>query len=306
MLIEEPGKEPRSAHVIVVGNEKGGSGKSTICMHIAVALLQAGQRVATFDLASRQKSLTRCIENRRAWAVRTVSDLPIPTHYLIAGPDGAQRADKELEEFSAFNHSLSAAQHTQDFVVIDTPSTDNYISRLAHSLADTLVMPVNDSFVDFDVLGAIDPVTLAVTGTSHYAEMMREARRQRRLVDGKLTDWVVLHNRMSAESTEKPRIARCVQQLASQLGFRVADGLRDRPIYREFFPQGLTALDDLQEAALGARPDRSYLPGREDVERLVESLRLPLNERRHRRAVVRAQWIEAAGRPVETDDILAQ
>jgi hypothetical protein len=29
--------------------------------------------------------------------------------------------------------------------------------RLAHSMADTLITPINDSFIDFDVLGNFDP-----------------------------------------------------------------------------------------------------------------------------------------------------
>ena len=70
MLLQTSQGQSGSAHVVVLGNEKGGSGKSTTALHVAVALLKAGQRVATIDLDSRQKSFTRYIENRRAWAQR--------------------------------------------------------------------------------------------------------------------------------------------------------------------------------------------------------------------------------------------
>ena len=71
MLMQANQGQAGSAHVIVLGNEKGGSGKSTTALHIAVALLKAGQRVATIDLDSRQQSFTRYIANRQAWARRT-------------------------------------------------------------------------------------------------------------------------------------------------------------------------------------------------------------------------------------------
>ena len=126
--------------------------------------------------------------------------------------------------------------------------------RLAHSMADTLITPLNDSFVDFDVLGVIDAATFEVTGVSHYAEMVREARRQRRLVDGGLTDWIVVRNRLSTLGSRNRRlVGEGVEGLAKQLGFRAIDGFAERVVYREFFPRGLTALDDLSEDALGVQ-----------------------------------------------------
>jgi chromosome partitioning protein len=75
-----------ATRVIVVANEKGGSGKSTVAMHIAIALMKSGQRVATIDLDTRQKSFTHYIENRRAWAKHTARDLDIPTTSASAEP----------------------------------------------------------------------------------------------------------------------------------------------------------------------------------------------------------------------------
>src|SRR5689334_12499771 len=278
MLLEASVGYPRTAHVIVLGNEKGGSGKSTTCMHIAVGLLKAGQRVATIDLDSRQKSLTHYVENRRGWNERSGLPLEIPTHYHVARAEGSRVEDNEASEFSLFAQAVTAVEHSHDFVVIDTPATDSYLMRLAHSMADTLVTPLNDSFVDFDVLGSVDPATFAVTGVSHYAEMVREARRQRRIVDGGSTNWIVVRNRLSTiGSRNKKAVGDSLNELGLRLGFRSIDGFAERVVYRELFPRGLTALDQLDEVTLGARPSLSHVTARQEVRTLLEALRLPID-----------------------------
>ncbi len=306
MLMQADVGRPSSAHVIVLGNEKGGSGKSTTAMHVAVALLQAGQRVATIDLDSRQKSFTHYVENRRDWTRRSGIKLDVPAHYCVARGYGARLDEIEGQEFAAFAEAVSAVEQTHDFVVIDTPGNDSYLMRLAHSMADTLITPLNDSFVDFDVLGTIDQSTFEVAGVSHYAEMVREARRQRRLVDGGLTDWIVVRNRLSTLGSRNRRlVGEGVEGLAKQLGFRAIDGFAERVVYREFFPRGLTALDDMTEDTLGTRPSTSHVTARDEVKMLIDALRLPIDERGKRRAAARAEWIAAAGKPLETHDLLA-
>ncbi len=306
MLMQADAGRPFSAHVIVLGNEKGGSGKSTTAMHVAVALMQAGQRVATIDLDSRQKSFTHYVENRHIWAERTGATLDIPVHFCVARGFGLRLDEIEEREFAAFAEAVSAVEQTHDFVVIDTPGSDSYLMRLAHSMADTLITPLNDSFVDFDVLGVIDQTSFEVAGVSHYAEMVREARRQRRLVDGGLTDWVVVRNRLSTLGSRNRRlVGEGVEGLAKQLGFRAVDGFAERVVYREFFPRGLTALDDLTEDTLGLRPNTSHVTARDEVRGLIEALRLPIAERGKRRAAARAEWVAAAGKPLETHDLLA-
>src|SRR5581483_3056989 len=266
MGIEGSFGRPRSAHVVVLGNEKGGSGKSTTAMHVAVALMKAGQRVATIDLDSRQKSFTHYVENRRDWRKRAEIDLEIPIHYCIARGTSIKLDENEAIEFAGFAEAIAAVEKTHDFIVVDTPGTDNYLMRLAHSMADTLVTPLNDSFLDFDVLGAVDPTTYAVTGESQYAEMVTEARRQRRLIDGALPDWIVIRNRLSMLGSRNRRlVGEGLNELALRLGFRYADGFAERVIYREFFPRGLTALDDLDENTLGTRPKMSHVTAREEV-----------------------------------------
>jgi chromosome partitioning protein len=292
-----------SAHVVVLGNEKGGSGKTTLAIHVAVALMKAGQCVATIDLDSHQQSFTHCVNNRRAWAARGKLDLDVPDHFCIAGAEGLRIDENEAVEFANFAAAITAIEHTHDFVVIDTPASDTYLNRLAHSMADTLITPMNDSFVDLDVLAIGDPQTFAVTGVGHYGQMVREARRQRRNVDGAATDWIVVRNRLSQlSSRNKKLVGEGVNELARQMGFRFVDGLTERVVYREFFPRGLTALDNLNEATVGTRP--AHLTEREEVEHLLAALNLPINQRGLKLAEAKMAWLESAATPLDVDDIL--
>lgn len=306
MLVQPINPNPQSAHVVVLGNEKGGSGKSTTALHIAVALMKAGQKVATIDLDSRQQSFTHYIQNRRDWAERAKIKLELPTHYCVPRADGNSVEANEAAEFAAFSRAIAAIEHSHDVVIIDTPGNDTYMMRLAHSLADTLVTPLNDSFVDFDVLAKIDQTNFTVKGESHYAEMVREARRQRRLVDGKLTDWIVVRNRLSAlGSRNKKLVGEGILELAKRMGFRYVDGFAERVVYREFFPRGLTAFDDLDEQTLGMRPNMSHLTAREEVIALLNALRLPMSENGRRRAAARAEWYSVMDQPLQVHDLLA-
>jgi chromosome partitioning protein len=305
MLVQASPAKSGSAHVVVLGNEKGGSGKSTTAFHIAIALLKAGQRVATIDLDSRQKSFTHYVENRAAWARRTGLSLELPHHIHIALGASMNIGENETTEFEQFSQAINAVERAFDFVVIDTPGTDNYLMRLAHSMADTLITPINDSFVDFDVLGTVDPATYWVTGESHYAKMVREARRNRRQIDGASTDWIVVRNRLSLlSSRNKQLIAEGLNTLASTVGFRAVDGFAERVVYRELFPRGLTALDDLNSQTLGTRPNMAHVTAREEVTSLLRHLKLPLDERGRRRANARAEWFAQVDKPLETHDIV--
>jgi chromosome partitioning protein len=289
-------------HVVVVGNEKGGSGKTTVAMHLAVALLKAGQRVATIDLDGRQRTLTHYVESRRGWARRSQHDLALPTHFCIARVEGAMVEENEAAEFSDFQRAIAAAQDRHDFVVIDTPPHDSYLMRLAHSITDTLVTPLNDSFLDLDVLATLDPVTLTVTGVSHYGELVCETRRHRRPVDGAFIDWVVVRNRISPRrSPTTPVLCGCLEELALNAGFRVTTGFHENPIYRDLFPRGLTALDELCETMPDIDGEASHLPARCEVQGLLEALKLPINDRGRRRAALRAEWFASRDSPLDTD-----
>ena len=228
-------------------------------------------------------------------------------HFCVARGSTLKLDENETIEFSGFSEAVTAVEQSHDFVVVDTPGTDSYLTRLAHCMADTLITPLNDSFIDFDVLGTVDATTYAVTGESHYAEMVRNARRQRRLIDGTRMDWIVVRNRLSLLGSRNKRLmGEGLGVLATQLGFRSIEGLAERVVYREFFPRGLTALDQLDEATLGTPPSMSHLTARAEVMSLIEALRLPLDARGQRRAAARAEWYAANEKPLEVHDLLGE
>ena len=263
-----------SARVVVVGNEKGGSGKSTVAMHVAIALIKSGQPVATVDLDTRQRSLTRLIENRRAWARHVGRDLAMPEHFCFGKLD-YPTAVEEAAGCKALEETVETLAGRYGVVVIDTPGHDDYLSRVAHSLADTLITPLNDSFVDLDVLGTVHPETFRVTGTSHYAQMVEEARGRRRLQYQGVTDWIVLRNRLSVLGSRNKRlVGEGLGELSHRLNFRCVDGLAERVIFREFYPRGLTAVDDINEITLGTRPTMSHVSARLEMLNLLTTIGL--------------------------------
>jgi chromosome partitioning protein len=307
MLVQLSTLRPKSAHVIVLGNEKGGVGKSTIAMHVAIALLNHGQRVATVDLDLRQKSLTHYIENRRIWAKHCRIDLPIPSHFCIPRGCTQDLDDNEAIEFTGFVDALTAIEETHDFIVIDTAGSDSHLTRLAHSMANTLITPLNDSFLDFDVLASIDPASYAVTTESHYASMVREARQQRRLADGMQMDWLVIRNRLSSlDARTNERMAQGLAELGTRLRFRSAEGLAERFMYREFFPRGLTAIDEVNERTHGALPNACHAAARDELMNLVGELNLSLDERSQRRAAAQAEWAARKQAPLDLHEVIAE
>jgi chromosome partitioning protein len=298
-LLPERAVQPRSSRVIVVANEKGGSGKSTIAIHIAVALMKSGRQVATIDLDTRQRSLTRYIENRRSWARHVDRNLEIPDHFcpheLPLHPTG----DDEMMAAHALVDLVDDFAKGHSVIVIDTPGHKDYLTQVVHAMADTLITPVNDSFVDFDVLGTVDPESFAVTGSSHYAKMVEEARHQREQLKQPLTDWIVLRNRLSMLGSRNNRlVGEGLQQLAQRLDFRFIDGLSERVIFREFYPRGLTGLDDFNEATLGTRPTMSHVAARQEVRGLLAAIRLGAGE--VKRSVLQQSERSGTHRPSRT------
>ena len=238
--------------------------------------MKSGGSVATHRPGLPAKSFTRYIENRRGWAERVGRDIGIPPHICLDGNIDSADADERAARSKALTEAVEGLAQTCDTIVIDTPGQDNFLVRLVHAMADTLVTPLNDSFVDFDVLGNVDPTSFAVTGTSHYARLVEEARTQRQLIDRATTDWIVLRNRLSTfgSSRNKRLVGEGLQELSQRLNFRYVDGLAERVIFREFYPRGLTAVDDLDEITLGTRPTMSHATARLEMENLIGAILL--------------------------------
>lgn len=265
----------QAGRIIVIGNEKGGSGKSTVAMHLAIALMKCDKSVSTIDLDSRQKTLTHYIENRYEWGLHTSADISIPNHVYFVENMNNHTPEDDIADGTALAEQISALTAKSDFTVIDTPGRNSYLGRLVLSLADVVITPLNDSLVDLDVLGTIDRQALAVTGTSHYSEVVEEARQQRFQRDGILPDWIVLRNRLSTLGSRNTRlVGEALGDLAQRLNFRRVEGLAERVIFREFYHRGLTALDSLHETILGTRPTLSHLAARLEIEKLVNALGL--------------------------------
>lgn len=268
-----PPKPALAAHVIVVGNEKGGAGKSTLAMHLSIALMLAGRRVAVMDLDVRQQTLTRYLENRRRHGNHAVL-MPYLTE--LPPPIGAF-ADAESGEAARFAMGLARTADRCDMLLIDAPGADTELGRLAHAHADTLITPLNDSFVDFDLLADIDPNTNEVVRPGVYAEMVWESRKRKAAAQRRPIDWVVLRNRLAsggvgARNTVK--MTQALQILAQRIGFRLAPGLSERVIFRELFPHGTTLLDLGTDLAKGPL-NMSHVAARQELRDLLIVLKLP-------------------------------
>ena len=262
------------AHIIVVGNEKGGSGKSTTSMHVATALARLGFRVGALDLDLRQKSFARYIENRKAFLKRAGLDLPSPDYRDLpeGEPEGLKPGENPYD--ARLSAAVSALEADSDFIIIDCPGSHTRLSQVAHSLADTLITPLNDSFVDFDLLARVDPETGKVKGPSIYSEMVWSARQLRAQAGLKPIDWIVLRNRLGAQAMHnKRRVGAALEDLSRRIGFRVAPGFAERVIFRELFPRGLTVLD-LKDTGVDVM-NLSNVAARQEVRELMKELRLP-------------------------------
>ena len=247
------------ARVILVGNEKGGAGKSTVAVHLAAALLHEGARVAIVDLDARQQSTGHFFANRAAWDAAQGAGLPQPCAVIPV---------RDTESLQA------AFGVPADFVVVDTPGADTELSRAAHGFADLIVTPMNDSFVDFDMLGVVDPITLEILRPSLYAETVWEARKTRAIRGGRPIDWVVLRNRLaSVEARNRRRVDERLATLSRRIGFRPIAGLRDRVIYRELFPFGLT-VSDLSKAVRPVQVSLTHVAARQELRVLLYDLGL--------------------------------
>jgi chromosome partitioning protein len=248
--------------IIVIGNEKGGAGKTTTAMHIIGSLLEDGYNVGTIDLDLRQMSLSRYLYNRALTIKKYNIELPMPTHYVPQ--------DNE----SDFLSKLDGLREKNDFVVIDTPGSNHPLSSLAHSYADMIVTPVNDSFIDIDLLANIEADTLKIERPSLYSQMVWEQKINKAKRNQGSIDWVVVRNRLShIDAKNKRNVHEVLQKLSARIGYRLVSGLSERVIFRELFLQGLTLLD-LNKKVAGLSFTISNVAARQELREFMKFLNL--------------------------------
>ncbi len=258
-----------SAHILVLGNEKGGTGKSTLAMHLVVGLMDNGKKVAVIDLDARQKSIARYIENRQAYMQREGKILQLPLVSVVEQSQAKVTSQRQEEDQANMQAALDNVSQQVDFIVIDCPGNDTYLSRLAHALADTLVTPLNDSFVDLDLIGEVAATDYQVKQLSYYSEMVWDSRKFRSASGQAPMDWVVVRNRLaSLDSRNNKRVHRALEALQKRIMFRYVPGLYERVIYKELFPSGLTILDLPKTNSL------SNVAARQELRSLIDNLKL--------------------------------
>ncbi len=265
-------------HIIVFANEKGGTGKSTTAVHTAVALAAAGKKVAALDLDTRQRTLGRYLDNRAATQRRIITPLPMVDYDTFDPAKG-----EPVEE------ALTRLADGADVIVIDTPGRDDPHARAVMAMADTLVTPINDSFVDLDLIGEVDPETYKVRRPSFYAEVVWKSRTQRAKTHGASVDWVLLRNRLQhVEAKNMRRVAEAIGDLSRRVGFRVIPGLGERVIFRELFPRGLTLIDlpHIGEASI------AHVTARQELREMIAGFDLPNEE--HATSTLQAGGMKAA------------
>lgn len=262
----------KKPYIIVLGNEKGGTGKSTTAMHIMSALLRLNYKVGTIDVDARQGTLSRYVENRKTYIERTGTSLPESQHQAIYKSESKDLETASAQDKENIDKAILALQD-MDFIVIDTAGNDTPLSRHAHAHADTLITPINDSFVDLDVLAHINPETLDANKLSIYAETVWEQKKQRAVKDKGSIDWIILRNRLSSiQAHNKIKMEQVLGKLSKRLGFRLAQGFGERVIFRELFMSGLTLLD-LRDT--GQNLTLSHLAAKQELRKLMETMNLP-------------------------------
>ena len=261
----------KKPYIIVLGNEKGGTGKSTTAMHIIVSLLHLDYKVGSIDVDARQGTLSRYVANREAYAASHKKELRMPQHFPLLKDESDSVKEAEAQDQKNFMGIMEQLSNS-DFIVIDTPGSDQYLSRLAHSYADTIITPLNDSFVDLDVLVQLKPDSLEFERPSIYANRIWEEKKQTAIRDRANIDWIVLRNRLSSiQAHNKQKMEHVLDTLARKLAFRIVPGFSERVIFRELFLSGLTLLDLTD---LGMPLQLSHVAAKQELRDLIKSINL--------------------------------
>lgn len=265
--------QSKQLKIFVVGNEKGGAGKTTCSMHLIIGLLDKGYKIASIDTDSRQHSLTTYINNREAYNKKNPENkVDIPMHFHLKEVINDSVQEKERQEKEQFEKVLNLAKSNADFIVIDTPGSYTNLSRIAHSYADTVITPINDSFVDLDVMAKIDSETLDTSSPSIYSQMLWEQKMERASRDRGSIDWIVIRNRLgSLDAQNKKNVEEALKKLSKRISFKLAPGFSERVIFRELFQYGLTLLD-LKKANFAKSFSMSHVAARQELRTFLDNI----------------------------------
>jgi chromosome partitioning protein len=260
------------AYIIVFGNEKGGSGKSTTATQVIIALLYMGYRVASIDLDARQGTLTRYLANRFEYCSQNKITVPQPLHFPIERSKAATQDQQELNDLTFLKMALDELSPRHDFIIIDTPGSDTFLGQMGHVFAHMIITPMNDSFIDLDVLARIDPHKLHVKSPSIYTRMVFEQRRHALLKYDRKIEWIILRNRLQIDQEKNSGLVYDYLNLLSEpYGFVHATGFSENPNFRDLFLKGMTVLDhDAAEVQRGL--DLGILRARQEIRSLLKTI----------------------------------
>lgn len=257
--------------IIVIGNEKGGTGKSTLAMHLIVWFLRQKKLVASIDLDGRQGTLTHYIQNRSAYAAVRGIGPGLPEHLSVTVRENPTEEERGEDE-RAFERRLEQLRNENDFVIIDTAGSDSYLFRLAHVAADILITPLNDSLIDLDVLAKVEPETLTIKSPGHYAQTVWQARQKRAAQKKPQTRWFVLRNRVMHVSTRNEKLIwKLLEALGKRVNFTPLPGLGERIIFRELFLKGLTLLD-VGTGRSGVALSMPHVAARQELRSILQAI----------------------------------
>jgi chromosome partitioning protein len=261
-----------STKIVVVGNEKGGTGKTTVAMHLAIGLASRGVAVGVVDLDGRQQSLTRYLANRRQWCDSHDVSLPMPRHRVLTTSAANDRRTADADDRRSLSEVVAHWHGECDIILLDCAAGDGSLSRAAHQLADVLVTPLNDSFVDLDPLLQFGPGRFQVVALGAYFRMLWEIRNERRRQDRPPFQWIVLRNRLSALADQNKRsLSHVLSRIGPIMRFDLEEGLGERIIFRQLFQQGLTLFDS-DAPRSGITPTASHRAARAELTGLLDRL----------------------------------
>jgi chromosome partitioning protein len=243
-------------------------------MHVATTLARLGHKIAGLDLDLRQRSMGRYLENRLNFMANSNLDLPMVSLFDLPEIDPNSLQPGENIYDLRLSAAISELEPKYDFILIDCPGSHTRLTQVAHSLADTLITPLNDSFVDFDLLALTDDKGEAIKGPSVYSEMVWNARQLRAQAGLPPIDWIVIRNRVGSQRmVNKEKMERAILLLSKRIGFRVSPGFSERVIFRELFPRGLTLLD-LKDVGV-KQLNISNIAARQELRDMMKTLELP-------------------------------